>query len=277
MKIANLAGRAVAICEEGAIDLARASAGRIDPDPSLLYARWPEVRALELDPTTAVAFDPKELGPPSPRPGQVFAIGLNYGSHAAESNMAVPEVPATFTKYPSSLTGPFAEVPLRGAAVDWEVEIVAVVGAHADRVDEADAWGVIAGLTVGQDYSDRHVQFAAGGQFSLGKSFWGYGPTGPWLVTPEEFADPDDLELWCSVNGVEMQRERSADLIFSIPRLIAELSKITPLWPGDLLFTGTPAGIGATRQPPIFLRPGDVVESGVEGIGTISNTMVAAS
>ncbi len=189
--------------------------------------------------------------------------------------MAVPEVPATFTKYPASLTGPFADVELAGATVDWEVELVAVIGTQADRVAEADAWAHVAGLTVGQDISERTVQFAAGGQFSLGKSYRGFGPMGPWLVTIDEVADPDDLGLGCSIDGTTVQDSRTSDLIFSVPRLIAELSAVLPLLPGDVIFTGTPAGVGVTSKPPRFLQVGETLETWIEGIGTIRNRFVA--
>jgi 2-keto-4-pentenoate hydratase/2-oxohepta-3-ene-1,7-dioic acid hydratase in catechol pathway len=185
--------------------------------------------------------------------------------------MAVPDVPATFTKFPASLAGPFDDIEVHGASVDWEVELVAVIGTTADRVTEADAWGHVAGLTVGQDVSDRHLQFAAGMQFSLGKSRRGYGPMGPWLVTPDELPNPDDLALGCSVDGETVQDARTDDLIFSVPSLIAELSSVLPLLPGDVIFTGTPAGVGMARQPPRALQPGQVLESWIEGIGTIRN------
>jgi 2,4-diketo-3-deoxy-L-fuconate hydrolase len=204
----------------------------------------------------------------------VFAIGLNYRSHAEESGMEVPGVPATFTKFPASLAGPHDDIELGGGAVDWEVELVVVLGTRADHVDEADAWPHVAGLTVGQDISDRVLQFAAGGQFSLGKSRRGYGPMGPWLVTADEVPDPDDLALGCAVDGETVQDARTSDLIFGVPRLIAELSGVLSLLPGDVIFTGTPAGVGAGRQPPRFLQPGEVVESWIEGIGTIRNRCV---
>jgi len=188
--------------------------------------------------------------------------------------MAVPEVPATFTKFPASLSGPFDDIAITGDSVDWEVELVAVIGVRADRVEDADAWRHVAGLTVGQDISDRHLQFAAGAQFSLGKSRRGFGPMGPWVVTIDEIDDPDDLALGCSVNGEKVQDARTADLIFSVPRLVAELSAIVPLLPGDVVFTGTPAGVGIARTPPRFLEPGDVLETWVEGVGTIRNHII---
>jgi 2-keto-4-pentenoate hydratase/2-oxohepta-3-ene-1,7-dioic acid hydratase in catechol pathway len=218
-----------------------------------------------------------DLCNPVPQPRQVFAIGLNYRSHAEESGMAAPAVPAVFTKFPASLAGPFDDVAVAGETVDWEVELVVVIGRVADRVATGDAWSHVAGVTVGQDISDRHLQFAAGGQFSLGKSRRGYGPIGPWVVTPDELNNPDDLALGCSVNGEKMQDARTTDLIFDVPQLITELSAVVPLLPGDVIFTGTPAGIGVVRKPPRFLQPGDTLQSWIEGIGTIRNNIVAGS
>ena len=208
-------------------------------------------------------------------PRQVFAIGLNYRTHAEESGMVVPDVPATFTKFPASLAGPFDDIEIVGESTDWEVELVAVIAQRADHVSEADGWSHIAGVTVGQDISDRHLQFAAASQFSLGKSRRGYGPMGPWVVTPDELSDPDDLALGCSLDGESMQDARTGDLIFSVPRLVAELSGVLPLLPGDIIFTGTPAGIGMARQPPRFLAPGEVLETWIEGIGTMRNSCIA--
>jgi 2-keto-4-pentenoate hydratase/2-oxohepta-3-ene-1,7-dioic acid hydratase in catechol pathway len=258
------------------VDVATASDGRFGSDPMGAYDDWAAFAAWAAGVTDATGpLEEARLGCPVPRPRQVFAIGLNYRSHAEESGMAIPEVPATFTKFPASLGGPFDDVPIVGASVDWEVELVAVIGIEADHVAETDAWSHIAGLTVGQDISDRHLQFAAGMQFSLGKSRRGYGPMGPWLVTPDEVPHPDDLRLGCSVDGETVQDARTSDLIFSIPQLIAELSSVLPLWPGDVIFTGTPAGVGMTRTPPRSLQPGQVLESWVEGIGTIRNTCVS--
>jgi len=277
MRFANIDGRAVVLADEGAIDVAGATGGRIGPDPVDALDAWSELVAAApgFDPALAQPWDDAALGAPSPRPRQVFAIGLNYRSHAEESGMAVPDVPATFTKFPACITGPFAEVEVAGDTVDWEVELVVVIGARADRVEEGDAWTHVAGLTVGQDLTDRTLQFAAGGQFSLGKSHRGFGPTGPWLVTADEFPEPDDLALGCSVDGTPVQAGRTSDLVFGVASLIAQLSAVVSLLPGDLVFTGTPSGVGMAAQPPRFLRPGEVVESWVEGIGTIRNRMVA--
>jgi 2,4-didehydro-3-deoxy-L-rhamnonate hydrolase len=277
MRLANVDGRATVLVNGRGIDVERASGGRFGPNVQRLYDDWAAFRswADQLDAGSALPFDEGALGSPVPTPWQVFAIGLNYRAHAEESGMAIPSMPATFTKFPASLAGPFDDVALSGGTVDWEVELVAVIGVRADAVAEAHAWSHIAGLAVGQDISDRTTQFAAGAQFSLGKSYRGFGPIGPWLVTPDELDNPDDLALGCSIDGETVQDSRTSDLIFSIPQLVAQLSAVVPLLSGDVIFTGTPAGVGAMRQPPRFLRSGEVLESWIEGIGTIRNHIVA--
>ena len=275
MKIANVNGRAALVIGDEITDIASASNGRFGPDPMAVYADWDEFTSWAAGTTAADGpLDRSTLRNPVPNPRQVFAIGLNYRSHAEESGMQLPEVPATFTKFPTSLASPDADIEVVGPAIDWEVELVAVIGRHADRVAVEDAWQHIAGLTIGQDVSDRHLQFAASAQFSLGKSRRGFGPMGPWLVTPDEFSDRDDLALGCSVTGEVMQEGRTSDLIFNVPQLVAELSAVLALLPGDVIFTGTPSGVGAARKPPRFLQPGDVVESWIEGIGSIRNRCV---
>ena len=275
MRIASVKGRAALVLGDEVADIETASGGAFGADPMSPYADWTAFR--EFADSVKAGTGPLvqgDLDCPVPRPAQVFAIGLNYRSHAEESGMELPTVPATFTKFPASLSGPFSDVDVSNGTADWEVELVAVIGRQAENVAEADAWEHVAGLTVGQDISDRVLQFAAGSQFSLGKSRKGYGPLGPVVVTPDEFDDPDDLALGCSVGGEKMQDARTNDLVFGVPRLVADLSAILPLWPGDIIFTGTPAGIGATRQPPRFLRAGDVIESWVENIGTIRNRCI---
>jgi 2,4-diketo-3-deoxy-L-fuconate hydrolase len=278
MRIANLAGRLVLLTGDGAIDVERVSGHRFSADPQAVYARWDEFRAWAADapPDAAVAFDSADLLAPSPRPTQVFGVGLNYRDHVAEAGHEIPESPAVFTKFASSLTGPYGRITLTGSTVDWEVELVAVIGRGAWRVPVEHGWDHVAGLTVGQDISDRTLQLAGPApQFSLGKSRPGFGPTGPWLVTPDEFADPDNLELSCAINGESMQKGRTSDLIFSVPDLVARLSNILPLLPGDLIFTGTPAGVGAGRTPPRFLAAGDVLVSSIESIGAMRHRFVA--
>ena len=277
MRLANLDGRATILTADGGVDVAEASGGRLGPTLSSVYAAWPEFLGMAptLSASPATPVDESRLGAPSPEPRQVFGIGLNYRSHAAESGATVPDIPATFTKFPACITGPYADVELPSGSVDWEVELVVVMGRRADRVAAADAWAHVAGLTIGQDLSERHVQFAAGAQFSLGKSYRGFAPMGPWLVTPDELDDPDDLPLGCRIGDETMQDSRTGDLVFGVGALIEELSAVVPLLPGDVIFTGTPDGVGFTRTPPRFLAPGDVLESWIEGIGTMRQRMVA--
>jgi 2-keto-4-pentenoate hydratase/2-oxohepta-3-ene-1,7-dioic acid hydratase in catechol pathway len=278
VKLANLDGRAAVVLGDEIADIATASNGRFGPDPMGLYDEWDAFRDFAA--TVIAGTGPlieADLRNPVPRPRQVFAIGLNYRSHAEESGMALPEVPIVFTKFPASLAGPYDDIEVVGDTTDWEVELVVVIGRTADRVDEADAWTHVAGLTIGQDISDRHLQFAAGSQFSLGKSRRGYGPIGPWVATPDDLDNPNDLALGCSVDGEKLQDARTSDLIFSVPRLVAELSAVLPLLTGDVIFTGTPGGVGIARKPPRFLQPGNTLETWIEGIGTIRNRIVTGS
>ena len=275
MKIANSAGRAVIVIDETVVDIATASEGCFGPNKMSVLDNWDEFCAFAANITEGTdTLNMSSLQRPVPAPRQVFAIGLNYRQHAEESGMDIPKVPATFTKFPASLSGPFDDIPIVGTAVDWEVELVAVVGRQADNVSVDHAWSHIAGLTVGQDISDRELQMAAGRQFSLGKSRRGFGPMGPWIITPDEFDNPDDLALGCSIDGEVVQDARSSDLIFNIPTLIAELSSVLTLYPGDVIFTGTPSGVGMARTPPRALASGNVIETWVEGIGTMRNTCV---
>ena len=275
MKIANLDGRAVIVFGDEVADVETVSDGAFGPDPTTVYERWDDFVDMAAGVTSGTgALDESSLGCAVPRPRQVFAIGLNYQEHADESSMDVSEVPATFTKFPASLAGPFDDIEIVGDRIDWEVELVAVIGRRADRVERSDGWSYVAGLTVGQDISDRELQMAAGRQFSLGKSRRGFGPMGPWVVTLDEFGDPGDLALGCSVDGETVQDARTRDLIHDVPQLVAELSAVLSLLPGDVIFTGTPSGVGAARTPPRFLQPGNVLETWIEGIGTMRNRCV---
>jgi 2-keto-4-pentenoate hydratase/2-oxohepta-3-ene-1,7-dioic acid hydratase in catechol pathway len=280
MQIANVAGRAQLIVDGRAIDIHAASRGRFGPGPDALYDDWDRFREWAATATATGAasqpFDPASCGPPSPQPRQVFAVALNYRAHAAESGTAAPSDPLLFTKYVSAFTGPVTEVELPPGNVDWECELVAVVARRARRVAPDDGWSYVAGLTVGQDLSERILQRSGPApQFGLAKSHPGFAPTGPVLVTPDEFADPDDLALGCAVNDQTMQSARTSLMIFPVPALIAYLSRVVTLLPGDVIFTGTPSGVGMGRTPPVYLAPGDHLRSWVEGIGELHQRFVA--
>ncbi|MFB7653435.1 MULTISPECIES: fumarylacetoacetate hydrolase family protein [unclassified Streptomyces] len=280
MRIANLSGRLALLVDGKAVDVEDASRGLFSAEPQAVYERWAEFKiwASCADLPAGKPFEPAELGSPVPAPRQTLAIGLNYRDHASESGFVAPEgLPPVFTKFVTSISGPVTEVKLPADGnTDWEVELVAVIGQRAEAVSEADAWKHVAGLAVGQDISERVVQLAGPApQFSLGKSYPGFAPIGPWLVTPDEFDNPDDLELSCAINGEEVQKGRTRDLIFSVPALIAGLSAVLPLLPGDVIFTGTPAGVGLGRDPQRFLVAGDELVTTVEGIGELRQTFVA--
>ena len=275
-RLINVDGRAALHHGDDWYDLATLAGDPSLADPIAAVGRHDELHGLDdrcADTVPGGAVDAVTLGPPVPRPGQVFGIGLNYRDHAGESGMDLPSVPMVFTKFSSCIAGPTAEVPLSGTLVDWEVEIVAVIGREARRVPTEDAWDVVAGLTLGQDVSDRAVQLAdQPPQFSMGKSFPAFGPIGPAIVPTDAFADRDDIGLWCDLDGERMQEGRTSDLVFSIPVLVAYLSSICTLQPGDLVFTGTPSGVGMARGR--FLAPGELLTSGAEVIGELANPCV---
>jgi 2-keto-4-pentenoate hydratase/2-oxohepta-3-ene-1,7-dioic acid hydratase in catechol pathway len=285
MRIGNVAGRLVlANGANGAngdriLDVEAASGGRFSADVQAVYERWAEFRqwAADLPPAAetpaAETPAPEALEAPAPRPRQVFAIGLNYRDHAAEAGLELPTTSlVVFTKFPASITGPFATIDLPSGSVDYEAELVVVLGRTAYQVPAEHAWDYVAGLTMGQDLSEREVQFTPPTpQFSLGKSFPGFAPMGPWLVTPDEFADPDDLELGCLLNGEQLQKSRTSEMVFPVARIISFLSAILPLYPGDVIFTGTPAGIGWVRNPRRLLRAGDELVTFAEQIGSMRN------
>ena len=282
LRFANINGRASIIAStrpDGggtAIDLERATDGTFSHLPMGAFARWDELRnvAPSLQATPG-AFSATDLGAPSPEPRQIFGIGLNYRAHAVETGAPIPDSPLTFTKFASSVNAPHGDIPITVATADWEIEIVAVVGSGGRDIPESNAWDHVAGICVGQDVSDRLLQRATQPpQFSLGKSRAGFTPFGPWLVDVRELPQRDSLALTCTLNGEVVQQSNSNDLIFSIPRLVAYLSTIVELLPGDVIFTGTPSGVGAARKPPRFLAPGDVLVSSVDGVGTLTNRCV---
>lgn len=272
MRIANLNSRAHLLCQDGAVDIAEASAGAFGPDPMSLYCRWTDFLAwasAQTEFTPSSDYGPEELGAPIPQPRQVFAIGLNYAEHAAETGMVgTSDIPPLFTKFASALTGPNGRIVLSGSAVDWEVELVVAIGIETTGVSADDAWNHVAGVMVGQDLSDREVQMSGPcPQFSLGKSFPGYGPTGPALVTLDEIAASGPLRLRCWINDTLVQDATTDQMLMPIPTLIERISAVCTLYPGDLIFTGTPAGVGMGQTPPRYLKPDDAIRTRIDGVG----------
>ncbi len=274
-RLANIGGRA-ALCDATHwYDLESVTSGTFTADVMAAITRSGELHNIDLSThTQSGALADAAFSAVVPAPKNCFAIGLNYRSHAAESNMELPAAPLTFTKFPSCLVGPNDDVVLNSAFGDYEVELVVVIGRTCRNVAEADAWSYVAGLTGGQDISDRALQFAAKPpHFDLGKSRDTYGPIGPVIVSTDSFADPDNIAMTCSINGEQRQNDSTANLIFSVPKLIAYLSAILTLHPGDVIFTGTPDGVGAAKR--LFLQSGDVIDSALEGIGSLRNVCVA--
>jgi 2-keto-4-pentenoate hydratase/2-oxohepta-3-ene-1,7-dioic acid hydratase in catechol pathway len=280
VRLVNLEGRAGLDLAGRVADVEGRSGGRFGADPMDALGRWSEFAEWAAGQTVREGdpvLEPERLGPCVPRPRAVFAIGLNYRDHAAEAGLEIPASPMVFTKFPSCLAGPRADVPLTSDRVDWEVELVLVMGRRAHRVSEAEALESVAGCCVGQDISDRRMQFSdRPPQFSLGKSATAFGPIGPAVVSLDAVGDPDDLELSCTLNGEVMQSSRTSEMIFPVRELVAYLSATCTLEPGDLVFTGTPAGVGSVREPRRYLSAGDVIESRIEGLGELRNRCVGA-
>lgn len=218
------------------------------------------------------------LQAPVPDPAKVLCIGLNYRDHAAESGMDIPAEPVCFGKFSQAVVG--AESPIRLPAVarkvDYEAELVVVIGRGGKNISRGDAWAHVAGYTNGNDVSARDWQLGKpGGQWLLGKTPDTFAPTGPWLDTADEVPDPHNLRIVLRLNGETMQSSSTRELIFGVDELIAYVSQLTTLLPGDLIFTGTPPGVGAARKPPVFMKPGDAVEVEIEGLGTLRNPVEA--
>jgi 2-keto-4-pentenoate hydratase/2-oxohepta-3-ene-1,7-dioic acid hydratase in catechol pathway len=272
MRLANLGGRAALISGDRALDVF--DAGGFGPDPMDVLENWAAFTEWAGSaPEASSPYDPARLGPPVPRPRQVFAVALNYPPHAVEAGFEPPADPLVFTKFPTCVAGPQETVELPGDRVDWEVELVAVIGRGGHRIGEAAALGHVAGYTVGQDLSERRLQsLGKPPQFSLAKSFPGFGPTGPHLVT--ELAP--DAAITCLLNDEVVQKASLADMIFGVPELVSRLSAVCLLLPGDLIFTGTPAGVGNRRTPPRYLTAADVLTSRVDGLGELRTRFRAA-
>lgn len=218
------------------------------------------------------------LGAPLRRPGKVVCIGLNYRNHAKESNMAIPAEPIIFMKAPNTVVGPYDEVriPRRSVKTDWEVELAVVIGRRASYLDsEAEALGHVAGYAVSNDVSEREFQLERGGQWDKGKSCDTFNPLGPWLVTSDEVPDPQALGMWLDVDGERMQHGHTSDMIFSVAHIVWYVSQFMVLEPGDLINTGTPAGVGSGFNPQRFLRPGQEMRLGIDGLGEQCSRTVA--
>ncbi len=259
-------------------DLDRLASGMdqsVLPEASMLHELSGSLDASPADGTLAEALADGRVGVPVPTPRNSLAVGLNYGDHAAESNIDAPTSPLVFTKFPSCIVAGDSDVHLNAEHADWEVELVVVIGSETRNVSAGDAWSHVFGLTIGQDISDRALQFAAKPpHFDLGKSRDTYGPMGPVVVSTDGFTDHTDLAITCDINGERQQDGRTSEMLFDVPALIEYLSGILTLMPGDVIFTGTPSGVGAAQTPPRFLRAGDVITSTIEGIGTITNRCV---
>ena len=221
--------------------------------------------------------DNERLGPPIGRPSKIICIGLNYADHARETGATPPAEPVVFLKATSALVGPNDAIiiPQGSVKTDWEVELAVVIGRRASYVSEAEALQYVAGYVLHNDVSEREFQLERGGTWDKGKGCDTFAPLGPFLVTPDELGDVDRLRLWLTVNGRAMQDGSTADLIFKIPFLIAYLSRFMTLLPGDVISTGTPAGVGLGMKPPVYLQPNDVVELGIDGLGRSRQTVQA--
>ena len=235
-------------------------------------------RLRGIDPESLPRVDAPRLGACLSRVPTFHAIGLNYRLHADESGMPHPKEPIVFTKAASCLAGPNdpLTIPKGSVKTDWEAELGVVIGQPTEHVSEAEALSRVAGYCVVNDVSEREWQQERGGQWVKGKSAPGFGPTGPWMVTADEIPDPQALRIWLTLNGGEgKQDSTTADMIFSVAEIVSYLSRFMRLMPGDLICTGTPSGVGMGMKPQRFLRPGDVLELGVEGLGTQRQEAVA--
>lgn len=286
MKLANLDGRATLVTDTGIIDLANASDGVLPSDPDQAVAHMRQIRAwfsgnrphVDARVTGAqLLADLTRLGPPVRAPRQIFAVGLNYADHSDETGLALPENPLVFTKFASAITGPGDMIPLPTGTCDWEVELVAAIGVGGRHIAAEQALDHVAGFCIGQDISERRSQMTGTPpQFSLAKSYERFAPIGPWLTTLDELDDPNDLAIETVLDGETVQSGRTKQMIFDVAALVSHLSGICELFPGDLIFTGTPAGVGYSRTPARFLAPGNMLRSTIEGLGELRNPCTVA-
>lgn len=221
--------------------------------------------------------DDVRLGSPIVRPSKLVCIGLNYADHAKETNAPLPPEPVIFMKATTAIVGPFDDImiPKNSVKTDWEVELAVVIGKKASHVEEAEAMDYVAGYVLHNDVSEREFQLERNGTWDKGKGCDTFAPLGPFLATPDEIADPHNLRLWLKVNGETMQDGTTSNFIFNLPHLISYTSQFMTLLPGDIISTGTPAGVGLGMKPPIYLKAGDVVELGIEGLGESKQNLIA--
>ena len=278
IRMTSAGGRAMIESGGRLIDVAQRSGGRFSSDPMALLAQWEaftDWARLQAPDGSEPPLDATRLDVCVPRPRSIFGIGVNYREHGQEADMELPKTPMVFTKFPSCLAGTRADIPLTSNRVDWEAELVVVIGRGGQRIAAKDALAHVAGYTIGQDISDRRQQFSdKPPQFCIAKSAKAYGPIGPCVVSLEDFADPLDLAISCDLNDERMQDSRTGMMIFNVPELIAFISRWCELAPGDLIFSGTPGGTGAVRDPRRYLQPGEVITTRIEGIGEIRNTCI---
>ena len=243
---------------------------------TLSQASLDDIEAIPTGDLPLVTGNPR-LGVPLAGIGKIVAIGFNYINHAAEMEVQLPEEPLTFMKATSALTGPFDEViqPRNGRKLDYEAELVVVMGRRAQYISGDEVFDYIAGYTVGHDVSERAFQRERGGQFTKGKSADTFAPVGPYFVSGDQIDDIQDLSIWSEVNGEMRQQGNTADMVFGVKEIVSHLSQFMTLHPGDIIFTGTPAGVGDGMDPPQYLKPGDVVKVGIEGIGEQRQTIAA--
>ena len=219
----------------------------------------------------------QRFGPPLARPSKIICVGLNYSRHAAESGMTLPTEPVIFFKSTTAMCGPNDPIiiPKGSEKTDWEVELAVVIGKSTSYVTQEDAMDHVAGYVLHNDVSERAFQLERGGQWVKGKSADSFAPMGPWLATKDEIHDPHNLRLWLKLNGKMMQDDNTSDLVFNIPHLISYISQFMTLLPGDIISTGTPAGVGLGLKPPTYLKPGDVIELGIDGLGSATQRVIS--
>ena len=278
-KLANIKGRAALLNEESFYDLEKISEGNLSHDTTNALFHLEELDELsnklnDLEATGKISE--AEFDAPVSFPKNCYAVGLNYRNHAEEANMTIPEVPMVFTKHTSCLVGATADVEMRSNYVDYEAELVVVIGLSGKDISKDRAWNHVAGLCVGQDISDRPAQFASTPpMFNLGKSFDTFGPMGPALVSPDSLLNKESLVIECKVNDEIRQNDNTDDLIFDVPTIISYLSEIVTLNTGDVIFTGTPGGVGVSQGK--FLKDGDIITTSIKGLGTLTNKCVRVS